>query len=70
MVHRSLLGGQDSLELSEVQKARGSVFKCGTSVRVATVREQLTSGVLYSSRSQLGERARTKGSKERYDVLS
>lgn len=39
MVHRSLLGGQDSLELSEVQKARGSVFKCGTSVRVATVRE-------------------------------
>lgn len=42
------------------------------SVHVTAVREDLTSGVLCSSRSQLGgkERARKEGSKERHAYLS
>lgn len=57
---------------SAKKKKCSAVFKPDKSVDVATVREYLTSGVLYSSTSQLGgkEQARKKGSKERHAYLS
>lgn len=73
MFPSSRLRGQDSLELSEVQKKKMQCsFQTDKSVHVATVWEYLTSGVLYSSTSQLGgkEQARKKGSKERHAYLS
>lgn len=50
-------GGQDSLELSEVQKPQKLPIQFShveRSLGVITVREYPTSGVLYSWTSQLG----------------
>lgn len=55
---------------SEVQKVHDSVFKCGPSVHVATVREYPTSAVLYSWRSQLGRKRVSENEGQRETSLS
>lgn len=57
-VPQLLLGGQELSEVQKPQKLTIQFLNVGQSVHVTTVRQYLTSGVLYSKRSQLGGKER------------